>query len=96
MASLAPLLPPSVRAFSKMVDGLQKIVEPLHISEDPTQKMVGGKMIFINFILEPYSINGRGSTLFGAGYTYSKIFNNSVMNNTIKRINISTCHKNHS
>ena len=31
-----------------MVEGLQKIVEPLHISEDPTQKMVGGKMIFIN------------------------------------------------
>ena len=30
-----------------MVDGLQKPVEPLHISEDPTQKMVGGKMIFI-------------------------------------------------
>ena len=67
-----------------MVEGLQKIVEPLHISEDPTQKMVGGKTIFINFILEPYSINGRGSTLFGAGYTYSKIFNNSLMNNTKK------------
>ena len=50
-----------------MVEGLQKIVEPLHISEDPTQKMVGGKMIFMNFILEPYSINGRGSTFFGAG-----------------------------
>ena len=25
-----------------MVDGLQKPVEPLHISEDPTLKMVGG------------------------------------------------------
>ena len=37
----------SVRAFSKMVDGLQKIVKPLLNSEDPTQKMVGGKMIFI-------------------------------------------------
>ena len=72
-----------------MVEGLQKIVEPLHISEDPTQKMVGGKMIFINFILEPYSIKGRGLTLFGAGCTYSKIFNNSVMFKKEKHINMS-------
>ena len=36
----------TVRAFSKMVDGLPKTVEPLHIFEDPTQKMVVGKRIF--------------------------------------------------
>ena len=42
-----------------MVDGLQKIVEPLHISI-PIQKMVGGKMIFWVGSSEIC----RGSTIF--------------------------------
>ena len=33
----------AVKAFSKMVDSIWKLVEPLHIFEDPTQKMEVGK-----------------------------------------------------
>ena len=36
----------SVRAISKMVEGLHELVEPLPVYKDPTQKMVEGKLIF--------------------------------------------------
>ena len=36
----------TVRAISKMVEGLHKLVEPLPVYKDPTQKMVEGKLIF--------------------------------------------------